>query len=145
DAFAKHPQTPDKIAAVLWAIETTHDEGTMLSFVLQLLGVEPVWDAQGLVKQLKLVPPEQLGRQRIDVIVTTSGLFRDLFSQLLLLTDGAFRRALAASYASILAKNPALQPSLDAAMRDVPPSDQGDEKLEMNAVARHWIATAEAA
>src|SRR5207253_6077881 len=45
DALATHEQTPDKVAAVLWAVETTRDEGTMLSLILQLLGVEPVWDA----------------------------------------------------------------------------------------------------
>ncbi len=143
DALAKHPQTPEKVAAVLWAVETTRDEGTMLSFILQLLGIEPVWDARGLVKELKLVPIEKLGRQRIDVIVTTSGLFRDLFAQLLLLTDRAFRHALAASYHSILAKNPALRPVLDMVLKDFPETDRGEEKLEMNAVARHWISDAQ--
>src|SRR5947207_16001630 len=44
DTLAKHPMTPEKVAAVLWAVETTRDEGTMLSFILQLIGVEPVWD-----------------------------------------------------------------------------------------------------
>src|SRR3989441_826182 len=61
DTLAKHPQAPEKVAAVLWAVETTRDEGTMLSFILQLLGVEPVWDARGLVKDLKPVPVERLG------------------------------------------------------------------------------------
>src|SRR5437762_2292733 len=48
DALAKHDKPPEKVGAVLWAVETTRDEGTMLSFILQLLGVEPVWDARGL-------------------------------------------------------------------------------------------------
>src|SRR5437867_12258118 len=113
DALAQHAQTPEKVAAVLWAVETTRDEGTMLSFILQLLGIEPVWDARGLVKELKQVPAEKLGRQRVDVIVTTSGLFRDLFAQLLIVVDRAFRQALASSYHSIVASNPALRPALD--------------------------------
>ena len=145
DALAKHPQVPDKVAAVLWAVETTRDEGTMLSFILQLLGIEPVWDTRGLVKELQLVPVEKLGRQRIDVIVTTSGLFRDLFAQLLLIEDRAFHYTLAASYQSILRKNRALRPALDAVLKDIPESDRGSEPLEMNAVARHWIAAAESA
>jgi cobaltochelatase CobN len=144
DALAKHPQTPEKVAAVLWAVETTRDEGTMLSFILQLLGVEPVWDARGLVKELKVIPAEKLGRPRIDVVVTTSGLFRDLFAQLLLLTDRAFRHALAASYQSILQKNPGLRPVLDSVLKDIPETDRGRESLATNAIARHWMTDAEA-
>ena len=145
DALATHERTPDKVAAVLWAVETTRDEGTMLSFILQLLGVEPVWDARGLVKDLKPIPVEKLGRQRVDVVVTTSGLFRDLFAQLLLLTDRAYRYALAASYESILANNPALRPALDAALKDISGADRGHEQLELNAVARHWMTAAASA
>jgi cobaltochelatase CobN len=144
DALAKHPNVPDKVAAVLWAVETSRDEGTMLSFILQLLGIEPVWDARGMVKELKPIPAEQLGRQRIDVIVTTSGLFRDLFAQLLLIEDHAFHYALATSYDTIIAKNPGLRPALDAVLKDIPSSNRGHEGLEMNAVARHWIAASEA-
>jgi len=145
DSLAKHPGTPEKVAAVLWAVETTRDEGTMLSFILQLLGIEPVWDARGLVKELKPVPIEKLGRQRIDVVVTASGLFRDLFAQLLLLTDRAFRNALAASYESILKKNPALRPALDGVLKEIPDSSRGHEPLATNAVARHWISDTEKA
>ena len=141
DALARHPQTPEKVAAVLWAVETARDEGTMLSFILQLLGVEPVWDARGLVKELRLVPLEKLGRQRIDVIVTSSGLFRDLFAQLLLLTDRAFHQTLAGSYQSILAKNPGLREALDTALKGIPEADRGSEPLAMNAVARHWMTS----
>ena len=145
DALATHKEIPEKVAAVLWAVETSRDEGTMLSFILQLLGVEPVWDARGIVKELRLVPVEKLGRQRIDVIVTSSGLFRDLFAQLLLLTDRAFHHALAGSYESILKKNPGLRAALDSALKDVPDAVRGSEALEMNAVARHWMTTTEAA
>jgi cobaltochelatase CobN len=145
DALATHAETPEKVAAVLWAVETSRDEGTMLSFILQLLGIEPVWDARGLVKELTLVPAEKLGRQRVDVIVTTSGLFRDLFAQLLLLLDRSFRYALAGAYSSIVAKHPSLRPSLDAVLKDVPEAARGRESLEMNAVARHWIDAAQSA
>jgi cobaltochelatase CobN len=144
DALANHPQTPEKVAAVLWAVETARDEGTMVSFILQLLGVEPVWDARGLVKELKAVPMEELGRPRVDVIVTSSGLFRDLFAQLLLLTDRAFRVALAGSYETIVKANPKLQRSLDAVLKDMPDVQRGSEPLEVNAVARHWVSSTEA-
>jgi cobaltochelatase CobN len=142
DALSKHPQPPEKVGAVLWAVETSRDEGTMLSFILQLLGVEPVWDARGLVKELKVIPAEKLGRQRIDVVITTSGLFRDLFAQLLLIEDRAFHYALAASYHTIVGNNGELKLALDGVLKDIPESDRGREPLEMNAVARHWITAA---
>lgn len=142
EALAKNTRVPEKVAAVLWAVETVRDEGTMLSFVVQMLGVEPVWDARGLVKTLKLVPAEKLGRPRVDVVVTSSGLFRDLFGQLVLLVDRAFRYALAGSYRSIVATAPELQAALDAAVKDVPEEDRGRESLATNAVARHWILAA---
>jgi cobaltochelatase CobN len=145
DALAAHPKVPDKVAAVLWAVETSRDEGTMLSFVLQLLGIEPVWDARGLVKEIKRVPLSELGRQRVDVVVTSSGLFRDLFAQLVLITDRSFRFALAGSYKSIVAANPELRAALDFTLKDVPETERGDEPLESNAVARHWMSTAEGA
>jgi cobaltochelatase CobN len=145
DALATHAETPEKVAAVLWAVETARDEGTMVSFLLQLLGVEPVWDARGLVKDLRLVPVDKLGRPRVDVIVTSSGLFRDLFAQLLTLTDRAFRTALAGSYETILKTNPELRSSLDAVLKDMPDVERGSEPLAMNAVARHWVAAAAAA
>jgi cobaltochelatase CobN len=145
DALATQPQTPEKVAAVLWAVETARDEGTMVSFVLQLLGIEPVWDARGLVKDLKLVPVEKLGRPRVDVIVTSSGLFRDLFAQLLLLTDRAFRTALAGSYRTIIKAHPEMQRSLDVVLRDMPDVQRGSEPLDVNPVARHWISSTEAA
>src|SRR5215831_6939181 len=139
DSLAKHLQTPEKVAAVLWAVETTRDEGTMLSFILQLLGIEPVWDARGLVKELKPVPLEKLGRQRVDVVITTSGLFRDLFAQLLLLTDRAVHYALARSYQPVLKEDPTLGRALDDVLKEIPDSDRGNEPLEMNAIARHWM------
>ena len=51
-------------------------------------GVEPVRDAQGRVVDLKLVPSEELGRPRINVLVQVSGQLRDIAgSRLKLLTD----------------------------------------------------------
>jgi magnesium chelatase subunit H len=46
--------------------------------VLWLNGAEPRHDSYGRVVGAKLIPLETLGRPRIDVIVTLSGIFRDL-------------------------------------------------------------------
>ena len=47
--------------------------------VLALCGVRPVADSIGRVNKLELIPLEELKRPRIDVVVSCSGVFRDLF------------------------------------------------------------------
>lgn len=44
-----------------------------------MVGVKPVPDALGRVNKLEVIPLEELGRPRIDVVVNCSGVFRDLF------------------------------------------------------------------
>jgi magnesium chelatase subunit H len=46
--------------------------------VLWLLGAEPRHDSYGRIAGAQLVPLDQLGRPRVDVVVTLSGIFRDL-------------------------------------------------------------------
>lgn len=142
EAIGLRDPVPEKMSAILWAVETVRDEGTMLSFVLQMLGVRPEWDARGLVKDLRAVPLEELGHPRIDVVVTTSGLFRDLFGQLTMLLDKAFRVALASSYEAILRERPDLAGELDQVLAPLqtPEAYRGDDPLSHNYVARHWVA-----
>ncbi len=47
--------------------------------VMIMVGVKPVSDALGRVNKLEVIPIEELGRPRIDVVVNCSGVFRDLF------------------------------------------------------------------
>ena len=47
--------------------------------VCMMVGVKPVPDALGRVNKLEVIPLEELGRPRIDVVVNCSGVFRDLF------------------------------------------------------------------
>lgn len=47
--------------------------------VMVMVGVRPVPDALGRVNKLEVIPLEELGRPRIDVVVNCSGVFRDLF------------------------------------------------------------------
>ncbi len=85
----KYNRYPEKIAFVLWAVETIRHEGIMESQILALLGVKPKWDERGRVSGLELIPREKLKRPRIDVVITTSGLYRDLFSNLIYFLDQA--------------------------------------------------------
>ena len=54
-----------------------------------LLGVEPVRTSTGRVHDIRLIPESELGRPRIDVVVQTSGQFRDIAASGLFIIDRA--------------------------------------------------------
>lgn len=83
----KHGTYPKKIAYTFWSSEFVETEGVSIAQALYMLGVEPVWDTFGRVGDIRLIPSEELGRPRIDVVIQTSGQFRDLAaSRLFLIT-----------------------------------------------------------
>lgn len=61
--------------------------------VMMMVGIRPVPDALGRVNKLEVIPLEELGRPRIDVVVNCSGVFRDLFVNQMLLLDRAIKMA----------------------------------------------------
>ncbi|MCK4733950.1 MAG: cobaltochelatase subunit CobN, partial [Methanophagales archaeon] len=65
----------------------------MESEIFHLLGVKPVWDKRKTVKGVKLVPASELGRPRIDVIITTTGVYRDNWPDKIMLIDKAVHLA----------------------------------------------------
>ena len=83
DLIAAHRKqagaTPTKLAVSLWSVETMRHQGMLEAQALQLLGVEPVWDDGGRVSGVKLIPRAQLGRPRVDVVLSVTGLYRDHF------------------------------------------------------------------
>ena len=85
----RHGAYPDKLTYNLWAEETIRNEGVMESQVLNLMGVRPKWDERGRVTGIEAIPRKELGRQRIDVTLVPSGLYRDLFSNLMVMLDKA--------------------------------------------------------
>lgn len=76
---AKTGAAPKKLAVSLWSVETMRHQGMLEAQALWLLGVEPVWDRGGRVTDVKLVPRAQLGRPRVDVVLSATGLYRDHF------------------------------------------------------------------
>ncbi|AVX31435.1 cobaltochelatase CobN subunit [Carboxydocella thermautotrophica] len=90
--LAEKGRYPDSVGVVLWAIETMRTQGETVAMIFRLIGVEPVWDKAGRVTSVKVTPLEQLGRPRIDVVVTISGLFRDTFAHTVGVLDDAFRQ-----------------------------------------------------
>merc|ERR1719353_1861761 len=84
---------PESIAFTLWGTDNIKTYGESLGQVLSLAGVRPVADALGRVNKLELIPLEELGRPRIDVVVSCSGVFRDLFINQMNLLDRAIKLA----------------------------------------------------
>lgn len=80
---------PQKVSFTLWPSEFIHSQGATIAEALYLLGVEPVRDMFGRVQNLKLIPAEELGRPRIDVVVQSAGQLRDLAASRLALLERA--------------------------------------------------------
>jgi magnesium chelatase subunit H len=84
---------PRTVAQALWAMDTIKSEGEGIGVVLALVGAEPERDGQGKIFRFGLIPPSELGRPRIDVLLDVSAVFRDTFQMSLDLLDDLFRRA----------------------------------------------------
>lgn len=93
----QHGDLPRKVSYTFWSSEFIESEGTTIAQVLYMLGVEPVWDTFGRVSDLRLIPSETLGRPRIDIVVQTSGQFRDLAASRLMLISKAVDLAASAT------------------------------------------------
>lgn len=105
---------PKSVAMVLWGTDNLKSEGAPIAQALALIGAVPRMDGFGRLAGADLLTLEELGRPRIDVVMTLSGIFRDLMPlQTKLLADAALQAA------------------------------QADEPLEMNPVRAHALAYAE--
>lgn len=82
---------PESLALVLWGLDNIKTQGDGVAQALWLLGVRPVRDALNRVTQVEPIPLDELRRPRIDVVMTVSGIFRDLFSPTVQLLDRAVR------------------------------------------------------
>ncbi len=69
---------PESIAMVLWGTDNLKSEGSQIAQALALIGARPRFDDYGRLAGAELIPLEKLGRPRIDVVATLSGIFRDL-------------------------------------------------------------------
>jgi magnesium chelatase subunit H len=105
---------PETIACVLWGTDNIKTYGESLAQIMWMIGVRPVADALGRVNKLELIPIDELGRPRIDVVINCSGVFRDLFINQMNLLDQGVKMAA-----------------------------EADEPLEMNFVRKHALQQAE--
>jgi magnesium chelatase subunit H len=110
-----HDGLPKTVALVLWGSDNIKSNGGPIAQALSLMGAKPRFDANGRLCGADLISLEQLGRARIDVIITLSGIFRDLLPlQTKMLADAALQCAMA------------------------------DEPLEMNPIRAHALAFSQA-
>ncbi len=104
-------QPPTSVALVLWGTDNLKSEGIAIGQALALMGARPRLDGYGRVCGAELIDLEELGRPRIDVVMTLSGIFRDLLPlQTRLLAEAAYLAA------------------------------KADEPVEQNAVRAHALA-----
>jgi magnesium chelatase subunit H len=96
--LAKHMEDghglPRSIALVLWGTDNLKSEGGPIAQALALIGARPRFDSYGRLCGAELISLEELGRPRIDVVMTLSGIFRDLLPlQSKLLAEAAYLAA----------------------------------------------------
>lgn len=76
--YRAHGRYPETVGMVLWGFETLSTGGETIAQLLAYLGVRLVRKESPWFKELELIPLEELGRPRIDVLVTICGIFRDI-------------------------------------------------------------------
>ena len=88
---------PETIALVLWGTDNLKSEGGPIAQALALIGARPRFDSYGRLAGAELIPLDELKRPRIDVVMTLSGIFRDLLPlQTKLLAEATYLAASAA-------------------------------------------------
>ncbi len=87
---------PESIAMVLWGSDNLKSEGGPIAQALALMGARPRFDSYGRLCGASLIPLAELGRPRIDVVMTLTGIFRDLLAlQVRMLAEAAYMAAAA--------------------------------------------------
>ncbi|MEU6430779.1 cobaltochelatase subunit CobN [Microbispora sp. NPDC046973] len=83
---------PRTVGLTVWGTSAMRTQGDDIAEIMALLGVRPEWDdASRRVTGFEVVPAEELGRPRVDVVVRISGFFRDAFPHVVALLDEAVR------------------------------------------------------
>jgi magnesium chelatase subunit H len=88
----EHGCYPRAVAMILWGLDNIKTQGEGVAQALWLLGVRPVRDALNRATDIEIIPLAELNRPRIDVVMTVSGIFRDLFAPTMALLDKAVRK-----------------------------------------------------
>ena len=87
----KHGKYPESVGQVLWSIDGYKADGEQIAQILYLIGVRPVWKGDA-VSGLEVIPLDELGRPRVDVLVRMSGIVRDTLPNYAYLIDEAVEK-----------------------------------------------------
>jgi len=110
-SLADSGHIPETVAMVLWGTDNLKSEGAQIAQAMALMGARPRFDSYNRLAGAELISLEELGRPRIDVVVTLSGVFRDLLPlQTRMMAEAALLAA------------------------------QADEPCEMNFIRRHSLS-----
>jgi magnesium chelatase subunit H len=91
-----HDKLPRTVALVLWGSDNIKSDGVPIAQAMALMGARPRFDSYGRLCGADLIPLHELGRPRIDVVMTLSGIFRDLLPlQTRMLAEAAWKCAMA--------------------------------------------------
>jgi len=94
--IATHASMPRTVAMVLWGSDNIKSDGGPIAQAMALMGTRPRFDSFGRLAGADLIPLAELGRPRVDVVMTLSGIFRDLLPlQTRMLAEAALRCAMA--------------------------------------------------
>lgn len=74
---------PSSTALILWGLETSRTQGETVAQILAYLGVRVLRGGSIWEPRYQIMSLEELGRKRIDVVVTICGFFRDMFPNLI--------------------------------------------------------------
>ncbi|SFK66403.1 magnesium chelatase subunit H [Methylocapsa palsarum] len=92
--IADNNPVPETVALVLWGTDNLKTEGAPIAQALALLGAKPRFDSYGRLAGATLIPLDELAHPRIDVMISLSGIFRDLLPlQIALLAEAALLAA----------------------------------------------------
>lgn len=84
EAYIKeHGDFPQSIGIVLWGIETARTQGETIGQILHYVGARFVSVPHSFEKKIEIIPLNELNRPRINVFINASGIFRDMFSNLI--------------------------------------------------------------
>ena len=87
---------PESVALILWGTDNLKSEGGPIAQVLALMGAKPRFDSYGRICGAELVSLDEMTRPRVDVVITLSGIFRDLLPlQTQMLAEASFLAATA--------------------------------------------------
>lgn len=80
DHLKRQGAYPKKVSFVIWGDETMRHEGVIESQIFHLLGTRPIWNARGKVVGVQVIPRAQLGRPRVDIVISSAaeGMFHNV-------------------------------------------------------------------